>query len=80
MSHSPKKARGPRRINGTEILDVRGCSEFFGWTDRATYSRVARRAIPFRKLPGGRICFLRSELIAFCQSLPGCRPEECIQP
>ena len=44
MTQPTQKPRGPRRINGSEILDVAGASAFFGWSDRATYSKVARHA------------------------------------
>jgi hypothetical protein len=36
---------------------------------------IERRLIPFRRL-GGRIVFLRSELDAWLQALPGCAPGE----
>jgi predicted DNA-binding transcriptional regulator AlpA len=74
VSQATKKARGPRRING-ELLDVAGASQFLGLPVRGIYGRVARKALPHRKL-NGRVVFLRSELSQFIQSLPGLTLEE----
>ncbi len=58
-----------------ELLDVRGAAQVFGCTERSIRARVARRVIPFRRL-GGRVVFLRSELMAFIAGLDGCDPDE----
>lgn len=70
----PGQGTGPRAINGA-ALDVRAASGFYGGTDKQTRGLVERRLIPFRRL-GGRIVFLRSELEAWLQDLPGCTLDE----
>jgi hypothetical protein len=57
------------------VLEVAGAAQFMGTTEKAIRQRVARHLLPFRKL-GGRVIFLRAELEAFLQDLPGCRLEE----
>lgn len=70
----PGQGRGPRTVNGL-ALDVRSVSALCGWSEKATRAMIERRLIPFRRL-GGRIVFLRSELDAWLQALPGCAPGE----
>lgn len=62
---------------GPDVLDVSGCAALLGTTEKAIRARVDRRQLPFRRL-GGRIIFLRSELMAFLDALPGCRPTETL--
>ena len=64
------QGRGPRRIDGA-LLDVRGGSIFFGWSEKKTRGMVQRRLVPFHKL-GGRIMFLRAELEAWLPTVEGC--------
>ena len=64
------QGRGPRRIDGA-LLDVRGGSIFFGWSEKKTRGMVARRLVPFHRL-NGRIIFLRTELEQWLASLGGC--------
>ena len=70
----PGQGKGPRIMNGAR-LDLRSATVFLGGTEKQTRGMVARRLIPFRRL-GGRIIFLRSELQAWLQNLPGCTLEE----
>jgi hypothetical protein len=53
-----------------ELLDVAGVAALLGTTEKAIRSRVDRRQIPYRRW-GGRIIFLRREVLAFIDSLPG---------
>jgi hypothetical protein len=61
-------------LNGL-ALDVRTGAAFIGDSEKGIRGKVARRTIPFRKL-GGRIIFLRSELEAWLQDLPGVTLDE----
>jgi len=70
----PGEGTGPRRIDGL-ALDVRTGAAFLGATQKAVYGQVERRTIPFRRL-GGRIVFLRSELEAWLETLPGVTLDE----
>ena len=74
----PKKQRGqgctPRTIDGA-ALDVRSASALLGAKEKHTRGLVERRQIPFRRL-GGRIIFLRGELLAWLSALDGCSLEE----
>lgn len=62
-------AAGPRRINGA-ALGVREAAAFLGVTEKSIRGRVARRRVPYRR-DGGRILFLRAELEAWLDALPG---------
>ena len=68
---------GPRQFNG-ELLDVRTAAALLGVTEKLIRSRVERRLIPFRRL-GGRVVFLRDELTAYQQRLPGCGLDEALK-
>lgn len=61
-----------------EILDVSAAALFLGITEKGLRARVARRMIPFKRW-GGRVCFLRGELLDFLRSLDGCRVDEALQ-
>ena len=72
------RASGPRTLAG-EVLDVREASRLLGFTERMTRARIARRELPHRRLGRdgtGRVVLLRSELVAWLDSLPGVRLEE----
>ena len=82
MSIAPPKkltgqGTGPRQFNG-ELLDVRTAAALLGTSEKLVRSRVERRLIPFRRL-GGRIVFLRDELTAYQQRLPGCGLDEALK-
>ena len=70
----PGQGCGPRTIDGA-ALDVRSASALLGAKEKQTRGLVARRMIPFRRL-GGRIIFVRSELLAWLSALDGCSLEE----
>ncbi len=57
------------------LLDVTAVARLLGCSPKSIRARVARRLIPFRRL-GGRIVFLRTELVAFIEGLDGCDPDE----
>lgn len=61
-----------------EILDVSAAAVFLGISEKGLRARVARRMIPFKRW-GGRVCFLRAELLDFLRSLDGCRVDEALQ-
>ena len=61
-----------------EILDVSAAAVFLGISEKGVRARVARRMIPFKRW-GGRVCFLRAELLDFLRSLDGCRVDEALQ-
>jgi hypothetical protein len=61
-----------------EILDVTSAATFLGISEKSLRARVARRMIPFKRW-GGRVCFLRGELLDFLRNLEGCRIEEALQ-
>lgn len=68
---------GVRVFNGA-LLDVRSAAAFLGVTEKTLRARVARQTVPFRRL-GGRVIFLKSELEAFLESLPGCDLTEALE-
>ena len=68
---------GARRFNG-ELMDVRTAAALIGTTEKLIRARVERRLVPFRRL-GGRIVFLREELTAYQQRLPGCGLDEALK-
>ncbi len=68
------QARSPRDFNG-ELLDIAWASLLLGCSQKTLRARVSRRLIPFRRF-GKRVVFIRSELLAFCEQLDGCRPDE----
>ena len=70
----PGQGCGPRTIDGA-ALDVRSASTLLGAKEKHTRGLVARRLIPFRRL-GGRIIFIRSELVAWLSALDGCSLKE----
>jgi len=61
-----------------EILDVSAAALFLGISEKGLRARVARRMIPFKRW-GGRVCFLRAELLDFLRSLDGCSVDEALQ-
>ena len=76
----PKKAgqaTGPRRFAG-EVLDVHEAAALLGASEKVVRARVARRLLPFRR-SGGRIVFLREELLEFYRQLPGCTLMEAMR-
>ncbi len=81
MNHIPPKrqpgwGKGARRMDG-EVLDVSTAArDFFGGSEDLVRSRAAAGLLPHRRW-GGRIVFLRSELIAFfANGLPGITLEQ----
>jgi hypothetical protein len=67
---------GRRRFDG-EVLDVTGVTGLLGGTDKMVRSRVSRGLIPHRRW-GGRVIFLRSEVLAFLARLEGVTPDEAL--
>ena len=72
-----RERRKPQTFQG-EILDVSSAAAFLGISEKSLRARVARRMIPFKRW-GGRVCFLRGELLDFLRSLDGCRIDEALQ-
>jgi hypothetical protein len=77
----PKKARGrktgARRFNG-EVVDVDGAAALLGCSAKAVRARVARGLLPHRRV-GGRVIFLRAELLLFFERLPGVPLDEALR-
>jgi len=76
----PKKRKGqatrPRRIAG-EILDVTAVAELLGVSDDTIRARRTRQQIPYRKW-GGRIIFIRSEVMRYLEALEGVSVEDAL--
>ena len=72
----PGQQIGPRRFDGA-MLDVYGAARLTGDTEKGVRAKVARGLLPYRRL-GRRVVFLRTELLAFLESLPGVRLEEAL--
>jgi hypothetical protein len=76
----PKKEKdqktGPRRLDGA-LLDVTSAARFLGATEKCIWSRVARQLLPFRRW-GGRVVFLRADLMTFLAKLDGVSVDEAI--
>jgi hypothetical protein len=70
----PGQGCGPRTIDGT-ALNVRSVSALLGAKEKHMRGLVARRLIPFRRL-GGRIIFIRTEILAWLDAMAGCSLEE----
>jgi excisionase family DNA binding protein len=49
----------------SEVLDKYGASMFLGFSSRTLDAWIAKKRIPYVKLPGGSIRFRRSQLIEF---------------
>ncbi len=71
------QALGRRRIDG-EVLDVAGVARLLGATEKTIRSRVARQQLPHRRW-GGRVIFVRAELMAFLAKLGGCSVEQALE-
>jgi hypothetical protein len=65
-----------RRLAG-EVLDVAGVAALMGTSEKAIRARVARQTIPFRRW-GGRVVFLRGEVLAFLARLDGVSLEDAV--
>ena len=65
----PGQATGRRKINGA-VLDVAGAAEYLGVTDKQVRARVERGLLPFRRW-GGRVVFLKDELMDYFAALDG---------
>ena len=57
-----------------EVMDIAACAAFLKTTEKAIRHRIERRQLPFRRF-GGRIIFLKEEVIAFIRTLPGHAPD-----
>jgi hypothetical protein len=69
-------ATGPRRLSG-EVMDVATAAAWLGVKDKCVRARVARRQLPYRRW-GGRVVFLKAELLAYLGRLPGVTLEQAI--
>lgn len=76
----PKRAGqgvGPRRLTG-QVLDVAGAAQFIGCSEKAVRARAARGLLPHRRW-SGRLIFIRPQLAAFLEQLPGVTPEQALR-
>lgn len=62
-------------LSPEEIFTTAEAAEYIKRSPGAVRNLVMRRAIPFRK-PGGRLMFLRSELVEWIMDAPGVRLED----
>ena len=60
------------------MCDLTEAAEILGITQKALRARVARQAVPYRKL-GGRVMFVRAELERFIEALPGVSLESALE-
>lgn len=81
MKRPPRKqkgqASGPRRLAGA-VLDVAAAGELLGVTEKVVRARAARGLLPWRRW-GGRVLFLREELLAFMAALPGVSIQQALE-
>lgn len=81
MRRPPRKqkgqASGPRRLDGA-VLDVAAAAELLGVTENLVRARAARGLLPWRRW-GGRVLFLRDELLAFVATLPGVSVQQALE-
>ncbi len=81
MRRPPRKrkgqASGPRRLNGA-VLDVPAAAELLGATENVIRARAARGLLPWRRW-GGRILFLREEMLGFVAALPGVTLQQALE-
>lgn len=81
MRRPPRKRKGqgsgPRRLNGA-VLDVAAAAELLGATEKAVRARAARGLLPWRRW-GGRILFLREEMLGFVVALPGVTLQQALE-
>ncbi len=71
------QGKGNRAFHG-EVLDIRGAAFSLGISEKTLRARISRGFLPHHRW-GSRVCFLREELIAFFQNLPGTTPAEAAQ-
>jgi hypothetical protein len=77
---------GPRRFDGEVVLDVAAVTQMLTGepageekkAGKVVRSRVARGLLPHRRW-GGRIIFLRSEILTFLDKLPGVTSEQALE-
>jgi excisionase family DNA binding protein len=70
----PNTGRGEDNI-ADEYLGIDELAALLGITRKSAYQRVARGQIPHRKW-GRKLVFVRAEIVAFLDSLPGPRPAD----
>ncbi len=61
-----------------ENFNTEGCAEFICRTPGAVRNLVMRRKIPYRKC-GGRLLFLKSEIMDWIENAPGLRLEDIVK-
>ncbi len=80
MNNPPRKKSGgtrtPRSFDGM-VLDIRSAAQLLGTSEKAVRARISRRVLPFRRL-GGRIVFMKDDLTAFINHLPGIGVDEAL--
>lgn len=80
MKSKNSKSQKPlrRRVHGELAMDVCDAAAFYGCSEKALRSRVARGLIPYKKI-GKRILFSREELTEFFKAQPGVSLEEALE-
>ena len=60
----------PTPSNGSALLDVRGAALYLGLSPKALRRHLERGRVPYRRL-GRKIVFVRTEIKAWLDGLPG---------
>lgn len=72
----PGQGRGRRNVDGY-LLGIPEAAKFLGVTEKALRGKVAKGQLP-TKIEGTRIYFLKHELKAYYDNLPGVSVEEAL--
>lgn len=59
------------------MLDVKGVASLLGLTEKGLRRQVDRRRVPYRRL-GRKVVFIKSEIEAWMNALPGAKLEEVL--
>ena len=59
------------------VMDIRSVAQLLGTSEKVVRARISRRVLPFRRL-GGRIVFMKDDLTAFINHLPGIGVDEAL--
>lgn len=73
----PGEAKKLRSIGG-EVLDVDACARFLGTSPYTVRARKDRGLLPYHRW-GGRVVFIRTELVEFFEKLNGVSVSEALE-
>jgi hypothetical protein len=75
MDAAPRKPRTGERTFRGQALDVREAAALLGTSEKTVRGMISRQLVPYRRL-NARIIFLRTELAAWLETLPGVTLDE----